>query len=391
MRKRVSRPARFAAVDNGAVDSLPSILSIGLLTRLIRAKDGDPVTVESLTQEYAEGEAALSRAMRTLVEAGLVVKFKVQRARSAELIDEETGEAVTRRGGSWFTEFSVDSIPHTLEDVAAMLEEILDGGNVKAMRVEPVRLDPRKQGSQAQRPTPQNAGVGPTCGNTSSGGLGGEMKPRDDGPRPAPAFPGAGRPGPGGPGAGRPGPGQAGALIRKKTVYRDSLSGDVPEQPSAGADLEVVTEERENPAPRNSTPTAAPAAAADTPPESLVAALCEAWASGADIPRTPTTIARQIGAQALDLAAAYPNPVQQQAIAQFAGEHRWQDLERAAMHPDCALLIHAATKPAAAPSTNRAMAADCGDCDQYGWLLTDDDDAARKCPHLTLQPNQQAA
>ncbi|MFW3477308.1 hypothetical protein [Streptomyces microflavus] len=97
MRKRVSRPRRFAAVDNDAIDGLPSILSIGLLTRLIRAKDGDDVTVETLSNDYDEGEKSLTKAMRALVEDAYVVKFKVQRA-TTEIVIEDGKEVVKRAG-----------------------------------------------------------------------------------------------------------------------------------------------------------------------------------------------------------------------------------------------------------------------------------------------------
>lgn len=195
MRKRPSRPARFAAVDNAAIDSLPSILAVGLLTRLIRAKDGDDVTVESLARAYDEGESALSKAMRALVHDAHVVKFKVQRA-ATETFTDADGTTTVKRGGSWYTTFSVDSIPFTRDDVALMIEDIVAGGNVKAMRVEPAHLDPRKEPEQP-RPTPQNAGVGPTRGNTDSDPAGEDHDPRGDWPRPTPQQPGAGRPTPG--------------------------------------------------------------------------------------------------------------------------------------------------------------------------------------------------
>ncbi|MGW5989461.1 hypothetical protein ACWFRT_13785 [Streptomyces anulatus] len=204
MRKRISRPRRYAAVDNDAIDSLPSILSIGLLTRLIRARDGDDVTVENLTADYDEGEKSLSKAMRALVDGAYVVKFKVQRATTETVI--EDGKEAVKRGGSWYTTFSVDSIPFTAVDVAAMLDEIYAEGNVKSHRVEPVRLDPKKRaGGPSDRPTPPGVGVGPTCENARPNG--GEAPPGDDRPTPPSGAPG------------RPTPGQGGAHIRKKTSY----------------------------------------------------------------------------------------------------------------------------------------------------------------------------
>ncbi|MFF7190525.1 hypothetical protein ACFZAR_36140 [Streptomyces sp. NPDC008222] len=163
-----------------------------MLTRLIRAKDGDDVTVETLARDYDEGEKALTKAMRMLVEDAYVVKFKIQRATTETVV--ENGVEVVKRGGSWYTTFSVDSIPFTADDVAAMLEDIYAEGNVKSHRVEPTRLDPRHQGAApAPRPTPPKGGVGATCGN--------DAKPQV---RPTPPSPGVG---------------QGGAHIRKETSY----------------------------------------------------------------------------------------------------------------------------------------------------------------------------
>lgn len=210
MRKRPSRPYRFAAVENDAIDSLPSILSVGLLTRLIRAKDGDDVTVESLSVDYDEGEKSLTKAMRTLVDGAYVVKFKIQRSRSETVT--EDGREVVKRGGSWYTTFTVDSVPFTDEDVAVMLKDIYDEGNVKCHRVEPTRLDPRNRPPlPPPRPTSPLGGVGATCGN--------EEKPQD---RPTPP---------------RAGLGQGGAHIRKETTSAcagDEETGDALAARSAG-------------------------------------------------------------------------------------------------------------------------------------------------------------
>ncbi|MDX3232859.1 hypothetical protein [Streptomyces sp. ME19-01-6] len=269
MRKRVSRPPRFAAVDNNAIDSLPSILSVGLLTTLIRAKDGEDVTVESLTEEYDEGEKALSKAMRTLVERANVVKFKIQRAASEMVIDGD-GKKVVKRGGSWYTTFTVDSIPFTREDVADMLADITDAGNVKAVRVEPTHLDPRKQTTappKPARPTHPKGGVGPTCENAASGeGFEGQ-NPENSGPRPTPPSVAPGR----------PTPGQGGALYRSKT---SSLSDSAAEPDG----------EREE-------------ASKDEPPEVDVRAVLDAYADAIGRPVINGT-RRQLTEQAIELVAA---------------------------------------------------------------------------------------
>jgi hypothetical protein len=202
MRKRVSRPRRFAAIDNDAIDGLPSVLSVGLLTCLIRAKDGDDVTVETLSDLYDEGEKSLTKAMRSLVEDAYVVKFKIQRSTTETVI--EDGKEVEKRGGSWYTTFTVDSIPFKREDIAAMVAEIYAEGNIRSHRVEPTRLDPRNApGEPPRRPAPPKGGVGATSGNADPEG---RSDPADGG-RPTPP---SGAPG-------RPTPGQGGAHIWNKT------------------------------------------------------------------------------------------------------------------------------------------------------------------------------
>lgn len=147
------------ALDNGAVDTLRSMTAKGLLATLIRAKDGDDVTVEALCKTHDEGRETLTKAMRALVNDAFVVKFKIQRDKS-EVVELEDGKTETKRGGSWYTSFTVDSIPFTLDDVASMLEDIRSTGNVKAVRVEPEHLDPRKTPA---RPTAGKPSVGATC------------------------------------------------------------------------------------------------------------------------------------------------------------------------------------------------------------------------------------
>jgi hypothetical protein len=228
VRKRVSRPPRFAAVDNNAIDTISSILAIGLLTTLIRAKDGEDVTVETLMMKYDEGEKALTKAMRMLVEGAFVVKFKIQRAASEMVLDED-GKKVVKRGGSWYTTFTVDSIPFTREDVANMLADILDAGNVKAARVEPTRLDPRRP----ERPTPPKGGVGPTCDDAESDASGEGENPANSGPRPTPPSAGPGR----------PRLGQGGALYRNKTISLSDCAAP-PAGPAADGEREAATQDQ---------------------------------------------------------------------------------------------------------------------------------------------------
>ncbi|MFI1840326.1 hypothetical protein [Streptomyces olivaceoviridis] len=172
----------------------------GLLSTLLRAKDGDEVTVEALSKTHDEGRESLAKAMRVLVDNAFVVKFKVQRRRS-EVVELADGRKETKRGGSWYTTFSVDSIAFTVDDVAVMLDDVLAGGNVKAVRVEPEHLDPRAAG---ERPATGKPYVGPTCEETEKDQVG-------------PTY--------GKPTVGQPMTGRAAAKKIKTGEEEDSLSG----------------------------------------------------------------------------------------------------------------------------------------------------------------------
>jgi len=192
----------------------------GLLATLIRAKDGDEVTVEALCKTHTEGREVLTKAMRALVDEAFVVKFKIQRG-VTETVTLADGSTEQRRGGSWWTTFTVDSIPFTVADVAGMLEDIFENGNVKAVRVEPGRLDRRERASDPPQPTPGNPSVGATCGNVLDEGFEteeGQVGPTD-----------------GYPTAGRPTVGPPAAHIRKKTSFPrvEDERGDVPSARSA--------------------------------------------------------------------------------------------------------------------------------------------------------------
>lgn len=120
MRKLRTRPPRFVSVDNRAVDDLRlSVLDVGLLTVALRCPDGYDFTVADLARKRRPGREALTKAMRTLVACGYVVKLKIQDAAS----------------GTWRTEFSVADMPFSQEDVAGMLQDV---SGARAVRVEPV-------------------------------------------------------------------------------------------------------------------------------------------------------------------------------------------------------------------------------------------------------------
>ncbi|MGW6878623.1 hypothetical protein ACWGHA_40630, partial [Streptomyces xanthophaeus] len=135
------------AIDNGAADDDQlHVLALGLLTLLLRAKDGDDVTVEGISKRRKEGREALAGAMRNLVSRAYVVKFKVHGA-----------------DGKWRTEFTTDSIPFTRDDIAEMLPEVSAGA--RTVKVEPEWIDPREDGDD--RPTGSRVSVA-TCENEES-------------------------------------------------------------------------------------------------------------------------------------------------------------------------------------------------------------------------------
>lgn len=324
MRKRPSRPQRFVALDNGSVDTLKSMTAKGLLATLIRAKDGDDVTVEGLCKTHTEGREVLTKAMRALVDDAFVVKFKIQR-KASETLTLEDGSTETKRGGSWWTTFTVDSIPFTIEDVTAMLDDIYGGGNVKAVRVEPTYLDPRKCAPKEPRPTYGIPSVGATCGNVGS------EESRNENAQVGPTD--------GFPTVGRPTVGRSAALIRKKTVSKDSLgaAGD------SGTDREreAATQEEE---------TSGQPLAQDSDADKVIDAYIASYMTTAGLPPRPDAIRAVRGAAAalLSVGRSVGNLC---TLAAELGAKGWTDLvKHAQMNPEAA----------AGPSVNRKPW--CGEC-----------------------------
>lgn len=279
MRKRVSRPPRFVAIDNGAVDTLRSMTAKGLLSTLLRAKDGDEVTVEALSKTHDEGRESLAKAMRVLVDNAFVVKFKIQRQRS-EVVELTDGSRAEKRGGSWYTTFSVDSIAFTMDDVAVMLDDVLASGNVKAVRVEPEYLDPR---ATRERPANGKPYVGPTCEETADTQVG-------------PTY--------GKPTAGQPITGRAAAKKIKTSEEEDSLSD--------------VRDPGDNPEPRGERGAAAPEpAGADLVVDAYARALGRPMVNGSR---------KRLRSQAVQLlAAGYPVAWLAARAAEMPA-HGWRDL-----------------------------------------------------------------
>ncbi|MFR9794264.1 hypothetical protein ACL07V_37515 [Streptomyces sp. MB22_4] len=283
----------------------------GLLATLIRAKDGDDVTVEGLCKTHTEGREVLTKAMRALVEDAFVVKFKIQREKS-EVVELEDGTTETKRGGSWYTTFTVDSIPFTLGDVTAMLDEIYSGGNIKAVRVEPVHLDPRKA---LTRPTDGKPSVGTTCEEGKKPQVG----PTD-----------------GEPTVGRPTVGRAAAHIRKKTS--SSLSG-------APADS-GLEDEREKPAAQEENSGGRPQMDGDTGDvDKVMDAYIASYMNTAGLPPQPGAIqsVRTAASALLSVGRSVGNLC---VLAAELGAKGWTDLvKHAQMNPEATIRPAGVSRP----------------------------------------------
>lgn len=117
-------------VDNSAIDDERlCVPDIGLLTILLRCRDGYDITVEEIARRHAgdgrrgTGLSALEAAMRNLVRLGYVVKIKSQDER-----------------GHWRTDVAAFPTPAAADEVAAVLAA--EFPRVTAYRIEPEHLAP---------------------------------------------------------------------------------------------------------------------------------------------------------------------------------------------------------------------------------------------------------
>ncbi|WP_162596762.1 hypothetical protein [Streptomyces sp. NEAU-S7GS2] len=86
--------------------------------------------------------------------------------------------------------------------------------------------------------------------------------------------------------------------------------------------------------------------------DAAVSAVLAAWARGAGRAQPPASIRSTLAAQVPELQVDFPRLEQLQQVAYFAGERRWTDLARAALHPECDQVLAQAEGPhvPAAPS-----------------------------------------
>ncbi|MFF7216065.1 hypothetical protein ACFZAU_36950 [Streptomyces sp. NPDC008238] len=404
MRKLATRPPRFVAVDNRAVDDQRlSVLDIGLLTMALRVPDGADFTIAALAHTRKPGRQALTNAMRNLVACGYIVKLKNQNATD----------------GTWRTEFSVAGLPHRREDIHHLLAQV---AGTRAVRVEPAWLDPRNHQTPATaplepmppQPAPADSSAAqpvphPVTPGPPSSGTAGENT-EDAQARPSDGFPTVGQPAVGEPTIGEPAAGQPTAgnpsakelRLHKQDGKNSSLScppitADHTAQPAQTPKRETTTPTGQAPlptppgqAPPTATPppprptsntpsnagTGVPAPARSTPdgPRAAAAArIADAWTTarhhhGHPVPTlAPGRIAHTAAAL---LTTGIPEQLLTQAATAMARKPTWYDLNR---H-----LQHWTPPTSPQPDTRRGHPTHCGECD-HGWT-TDPDGRARKCP-----------
>ncbi|MFF3249103.1 hypothetical protein ACFYWY_36480 [Streptomyces sp. NPDC002870] len=361
MKKLRTRPPRFVALDNRAVDDLRlSVLDVGLLAIALRCPDGAQFTVASLARKRRPGREALTGAMRNLVTCGYVVKLKIQDAGT----------------GTWRTEFSVADVPFSREDVEGMLTDVV---GARAIRIEPGWLDPRREPvEQAPAPT-RNPRAASRPARVTGSRHSGAASADTQSPQVAPTD--------GFPTVGEPIVGSPSAKERTLHLQDSSLSGGAGPDGGIRAAPASDRNEREAPAPHRAQGLAAvPAlpplvaavggggpAATPLPIADARAAgdrVADAWAKAREQRRiaVPVLGRRRVAQAAAALAASgMAEEVLLQAAADMARKPNWMDLERHLERwtPPVAVPRHVEPEPY------------CDECD-YGWV-TSADGRARKC------------
>jgi hypothetical protein len=132
-----------AAIDDESL----GMVALGVLTFLVRCRDGYDIDMDTLAKRRGPGRRVLYTAMRSLVERAYVVKIKHQDAR-----------------GRWATDAFVFDTPANSYEVADILAEFTEA---RGMRVEPEWIDPR--GEEPRPPADANPQVAPACQNRQVG------------------------------------------------------------------------------------------------------------------------------------------------------------------------------------------------------------------------------
>jgi hypothetical protein len=356
VKKLRTRPPRFVALDNRAVDDLRlSVLDVCLLAVALRCPDGPEFTVASLAHKRKPGREALTGAMRNLVACGYVVKLKVQ--------DVATG--------MWRTQFSVADLPFSREDIGDMLADVADA---QAIRVEPAWLDPRTQTSE-QPPVPALPTQGTSRADRVTGSRhSGTTSTNTENPQvtPTDGFPTVGEPTVGEPSA-----------KRRRLHVQDEKDSSLSLSAGAGGEREIshspgpllaaVQAPAEAACAEKDEPDVGPSAAAAA--RALGERIAQAWAKAREERNIAVPV---LGHKRVAKAAARLNTAGMaehlllQAAIDMARQASWLDLER---H------LERWSPPQATPAASPGPRAYCGQCD-HGWIDCEDGRAS-KCPCRT--------
>ncbi|MEV5774277.1 hypothetical protein AB0L49_23955 [Streptomyces antimycoticus] len=134
MRKRSGRPPRFAAVPNETVDDADNLdlEALGLLTVVLRHRDGYEITLHEIAEKYGYGRDGLAGAWGLLQVARYVVKVKIQWA-----------------GDNQFsTEVVVYDTPATDDEVKELLDSIAREPNVRTVKLDPPTKSARERAAK---------------------------------------------------------------------------------------------------------------------------------------------------------------------------------------------------------------------------------------------------
>ncbi|MFJ3183941.1 hypothetical protein ACIPJN_36900 [Streptomyces sp. NPDC086796] len=134
MRKRSGRPPRFAAVPNETVDDASSLdlEALGLLTVVLRHRDGYEITLPEIAEKYGYGRDGLAGAWGLLQVARYIIKVKIQWARDNQ----------------WSTEVVVYDTPATDDEVQELLASIAGEDNVRLAKLEPPTKTARERAAK---------------------------------------------------------------------------------------------------------------------------------------------------------------------------------------------------------------------------------------------------
>jgi hypothetical protein len=163
-RTRRGRQPNFAQIPNATIDDAQNLdlVALGLLTVLLRQKDGFEITIERVGRRYGYGRDAMANAMGLLQVARYVVKVRVQDAKNAQ----------------WSTEIVTYDTPASDEEIAALLTGIADEAGVGDVRlIEPTPTAVKRAQIRAEKlqkakgRSTASSQVGPTAGKPALGSV----------------------------------------------------------------------------------------------------------------------------------------------------------------------------------------------------------------------------